>query len=146
MDATKAPALCLRHDVDGLLWQPEPVSGGAAGGASSSACPWRHVGTLDAFGYVQASKSQRLFSSCAPDLSLAAIADCSRHVYLYRQRAPISTPLRNRRTSQNVSSVAKQHVVALEPPDSILGLHVTNDHVFVATASRVHAIKVSQEA
>ena len=145
LEAAKPPALCLRHDVDGLLWQPEPVSS-PAGGAGGSACPWHHVGTLDAFGYVQASKTQRRFSSCAPDLSLAAVADCSRHVYLYRQRAPIATPLRNRRTSQSVSCVAKQHVVALDPPDPIVGLHVSSDHVFVATASRIYAIRVSQDA
>ncbi|XP_070197529.1 nudC domain-containing protein 1-like isoform X2 [Littorina saxatilis] len=145
LDPNKPAALCLRHDVDGLLWQPEAVAN-LKGGAPSSECPWRHVGTLDAFGYVQASKTQRRFSTCAPDLSMAAIADCSRHVYLYRQRAPISSPLRNRRTSQDVSSVAKQHVVLLDPPDAILGLHVSNDRVFVATPSRVYAVKVAHDA
>lgn len=140
LDASKSPALCLRHDVDGLLWQPESQS--VLGNGGSMYCPWRHVGTLDAFGYVQASKTQRRFSSCSPDLSLVAISDCSRHVYLYRQRAPISTPLRNRRTSRDVSSVAKQHVVSLDPPDPILGLYVSVDTVFLATASRVYAVRV----
>ncbi|KAK7498813.1 hypothetical protein BaRGS_00009905 [Batillaria attramentaria] len=145
LDPNLGAALCLRHDVDGFVWQPE-IAGDPAGGPSSKSCPWRHAGTLDAFGYVQASKAQRRFSSCAPDFSLAAIADCSRHVYLYRQRAPTATPLRNRRTGKSVSCVAKQHVVALDPPDPILGLHVSNDHVFVATASRIYAVSVSQEA
>ena len=144
LEAGKSPALCLRHDVDGLLWQPE--SPGIVGSDVSATCPWRHVGTLDAFGYVQASKSQRRFSSCSPDLSIAAIADCRRHVYLYRQRAPIATPLRNRKTSKDVSNVAKQHVVAIDPPDAnIIGMHVSNDTVFLATDSKIYAVRISQD-
>lgn len=138
VDPDQTPALCLRHDVDGFLWQPETVD-------CAVSSPWHHIGSLDAFGYVQASKTQRCFSTCAPDLSLAAIADCTRHVYLYRQRAPTVTPLRNRRTGQNVNCVAKQHVVSLEPPDAIVGLHVNNNLVFVATASRIYVVKVNQE-
>ncbi|XP_076449629.1 nudC domain-containing protein 1-like [Babylonia areolata] len=153
LEADKPPALCLRHDVDGLVWQPDRLSnlqgpGSAAGGTAgvSGSNPWRHAGTLDAFGYVQASKTQRRFSACAPDFSLAAIADCKRHVYLYRQRAPVATPLRNRKTSRDVSSVAKQHVVVIDPPEGVVGLYVSNDHVFVATPLRVYAVAVSQDA
>lgn len=131
--------------MDGLLWQPEviPLTDGDSGRRT---CPWQHVGTLDALGYVQASKTQRSFSGCAPDLSLAVIADCSRHVYLYRQNVPTGTPLRNRRTGQNVSNIAKQYVVALEPHDSILGLCVSRDHIVIATASKVYALAVPQDA
>ncbi|KAL8581126.1 hypothetical protein ACOMHN_033574 [Nucella lapillus] len=148
LEADKAPALCLRHDVDGLLWQPNNLTPLKGAGVSGS-CPWQHVGTLDAFGYVQASKTQRRFSSCAPDFSLAAIADCSRHVYLYRQRATVAMPLMNRKTRREVSSVAKQHVVVVDddhPSEAILGLHVSNDRVFVATQSRVYAVTMSQDA
>ena len=38
------PAFCLRHDVDGLLWQPRPNSDGV------SDAPWQHVATFNALG------------------------------------------------------------------------------------------------
>ncbi|KAL8581127.1 hypothetical protein ACOMHN_033575 [Nucella lapillus] len=45
-----------------------------------------------------------------------------------------------------VSSVAKQHVVVVDdPPEAILGLHVGNHRVFVATQSRVYAVTMSQD-
>jgi len=60
-----ALAFCLRHDVDGLVWLPmedaekkeeEPIS------------KWNchHIGTLQALGYIQASKEQRKFTVCSP--------------------------------------------------------------------------------
>ncbi|RUS88328.1 hypothetical protein EGW08_003899 [Elysia chlorotica] len=135
-DPTISPAVCLRHDVDGFLWQssndistdePLPAQG-----------PWKHIGVLNAFGYVLASKTQRRFCTCAPDMSVAVVADAQRHVYLYRQNVCVLSPLRNRKTGQQVTSVAKQQVLALDcQPDFILGLAVTNSKIFVATDQKV---------
>ncbi|XP_041376317.1 nudC domain-containing protein 1-like [Gigantopelta aegis] len=136
-DSEKPPALCLRHDVDGLLWQPEQPS-------SSRETLLHHTGTFNAFGYVQASKQQKKFSSCAPNLSYAVICECVRHIYIYRQNSPVLSPLRNRKTGQQVSAIAKQQVVALESTDNILGLHVTNRQIFVATGKTVYAIATEE--
>ena len=45
------------------------------------------MGTFNALGYVQASKRDRKFSICAPNLSFAVISDCNRHIFVYRQPA-----------------------------------------------------------
>lgn len=135
LDKTKVPALCLRHDVDGLLWQPEFQSG-------QKEPPWKHIATFNAFGYVQASKQTRRFTTCPPDCSYAVISDTVRHLYMYRQAVSVSTPLRNRKTGQQVNAVAKQQVISLEAVDNIIGLQATNDKLFVMTENTLHIIKV----
>ncbi len=87
LSAPPCPAsqlLCTRHDVDGLLWSP----------SGDPATPWQHVATLQAFGYVLASKQNRRFVA-SPAFSgegsvpaYVAVADISRHVYVYWQPAP----------------------------------------------------------
>ncbi|KAH9515699.1 NudC domain-containing protein 1 [Bulinus truncatus] len=129
--ADKAPVMCLRHDVDGFLWQLTDT-------VQPSKCPWEHIGVLNAFGYVLASKQQRRFSSCSPDMSVAAIADSQRHIYIYRQEVSVLTPLRNRKTGQQIRSVAKQQVLSLDAsPDVILGIKITNSKIFVATEQKI---------
>ena len=54
-----APALCLRHDVDGLVWQP-------LGDEAQTTWSCLHTATFQALGYVQASKEQRKFTVCPP--------------------------------------------------------------------------------
>ncbi len=99
-------SLCLRHDVDGLVW--EVVADDADAGSVNLA----HNGTFSAIGYVQASKEQRKFTAAAPDLSYVAICDRTRHVYIYRQPSAISDgcDLRNRRSGQRVKQISKQQV------------------------------------
>ncbi|XP_059353274.1 nudC domain-containing protein 1-like [Daphnia carinata] len=54
-----APAFCLRHDVDGLIWQPM---------GDELELSWRclHTAALQALGYIQASKEQRKFTVAPP--------------------------------------------------------------------------------
>ena len=107
----RPPSLCLRHDVDGLVWQPQRDSKGTG---------FVHVGTFPALGYVQASKEQRRFTVASPSMSYCAILEATRRVYLYRQPAPIASEfdLRNRKSGRRVSQVAKQQVVTLEQSDT----------------------------
>ncbi|GFO43494.1 nudc domain-containing protein 1 [Plakobranchus ocellatus] len=142
-DPNLSPAICLRHDVDGFLWQVNSSSEKVR----STECPWQHVGVLNAFGYVLASKTQRRFCTCTPDMSVAVVADGHRHVFLYRQNVSVLSPLRNRKTGQQISSVAKQQVLALDcQPDTILGLVVSNSKIFVATDQKifVYVIKADE--
>ncbi|BFZ19609.1 hypothetical protein BsWGS_22648 [Bradybaena similaris] len=130
-DPDNVPTICLRHDVDAFLWQ-------ASRTITADKCPWEHIGVLNAIGYVIASKQQRRFCTCSPNMSVAVIAESQRHIYLYRQKVTVTTPLRNRKTGQQVSNVAKQQVLALEcSPDVILGLRVTNSKIFIATEQKV---------
>ncbi|XP_064466981.1 nudC domain-containing protein 1-like [Ornithodoros turicata] len=135
------PALCLRHDVDGLVWQPKDVA------SDGDADPFRveHVATFNAFGYVQASKQDRKYELGSPDFSFAAICDSVRHLYLYRQPESLSKSLelRNRKTGKEVSTIAKQHVISLEQCDAILGMVTSPQCIFVLSSNTIYAVRVS---
>ena len=138
---SSSSVFCLRHDVDGVVWKPLDTLPDA-----SSTPPFQHVGTFNALGYVAASKRERKFSTCAPDLSYAALVDCARHVYVYRQPEPIATsPLRNRKTGRQVAAIAKQQLVSLESMDAILGVHASNNNMFVLTKSTLYVLRTKEE-
>lgn len=158
--------MCVRHDVDGLVWQP-PVFDKL----NFDAWKLEHIGTFSALGYVQASKQQRKFTVCAPgrfcrtfsrklcgdsmtnyynelllslDLSFVAICDTIKHVYVYKQPHEIGSDLRNRRTGQVLTHTSKQHVVSLDPAADILGAWATNEFLFILTTGNVYAIRVKE--
>lgn len=138
-DVEKSLAICLRHDVDGLIWQL-----GAGDSSEAATAPWCHIATFNAFGYVQASKQQKKYSACPPDFSYAAVCDCTRHTYIYRQPAAINTPLRNRKTGRQVMAIAKQQVLSLEGAEEILGVQATNKFLFILTPRRLHAVNMER--
>jgi len=128
---TALPAICTRHDVDGLVWR---VGGDGV----------KHIVTFPALGYVQASKTQRKYICCPPNHSYSVICDSSRHLYLYRQpqSLPVETELRNRKSGQRVEKVAKQQVVTLDTTSEILGLVALDMVVVVLTQDKVHTIQI----
>ncbi|CCD67307.1 NudC domain-containing protein 1 [Caenorhabditis elegans] len=129
--SSTSPALiCLRHDVDGLLW------------SFDESAP-SHVATLQAFGYVQASKTSRLWSGCSPNKSLACIVEGNNRVLLYSQKVEVSGSLSNRKTSQTVSHVSKQHLLRVECSDPIRGVQLTDTHLFAATKSHIHVAELN---
>ncbi|XP_048756118.1 nudC domain-containing protein 1-like isoform X2 [Ostrea edulis] len=136
LDKDKPLALCLRHDVDGIVWQPE-------NDCKELQSPWHHVSTFNAFGYVQASKQNRRFTVCAPDCSFAVICDMWRLAYVYRQPVAIETEVRNRKNGRQINSVAKQQVVSLECSDHIVGIQTTSQKLYILTESILHAVKIN---
>lgn len=104
--------------------------------------PWRHVATFNAFGYVQASKQQKKFSTCPPDFSYAIISDCSKHCYIYRQPLAITSSIRNRKTGHQVTAVAKQQVISLEAAENIMGVQATNSYLFILTPTKLLAVNM----
>lgn len=121
-------AVCLRHDVDGLLWQ----LGGKSPMISGEKFQTDHVATFHALGYVQASKQQRKFTSCSFDASFAVITDCNRHVYIYQQPqgAIPHGPM---------GRLADQHVVTLPRDKSeILGMVAFPGLVYVLTSDMLY--------
>lgn len=132
------PALCLRHDVDGILWQPCKPS------PTTNTAPFTHLATFNALGFVAASKQDRKFTVCAPDASFSALVDCSRRVYVYRRPESISTPVRNRKTGKQLAAVAHQQLVSLETSDQILGAHATNAYIVVLKANVVYLLKACE--
>ncbi|XP_028723780.1 nudC domain-containing protein 1 isoform X2 [Peromyscus leucopus] len=136
VDPKEMPCFCLRHDVDALLWQPH---------CSKQDDMWEHIATFNALGYVQASKRDKKFFACSPDYSYAALCECLRRVFIYRQPAPMSTVLYNRKEGRHVGQVAKQQVASLETNDPILGFQATNERLFVLTTRNLFLIKVNTE-
>ena len=135
--AEKFPVLCLRHDIDGVVWQPSYNETGEL--------VWNHISTFNAFGYVQASKQQKKFTICSPDFSYVAISDCVRHIYVYRQPAAILSPVRNRKTGETVGAIAKQQVVALESVDNIDGVFATDKNIFALSGKLLYAVRVNND-
>ncbi|XP_078543003.1 nudC domain-containing protein 1 [Lissotriton helveticus] len=127
------PCFCLRHDVDALLWQPHSTQGEM----------WKHIATFNALGYVQASKQDKKFFTCAPNYSYAALCECLRRVFIYRQPTPVPTVLYNRKEGRHVGQVAKQQVTSLETNDPILGFQASNERLFVLTSKNLFVIKVN---
>ncbi|KAG9478620.1 hypothetical protein GDO78_012331 [Eleutherodactylus coqui] len=130
----KMPCFSLRHDVDALLWQPVFSQGDAL---------WEHAATFNALGYVQASKQDKKFFTCAPNFSYAALCECVRRIFIYRQPTPMSTVLYNRKEGRHVGQVAKQQVASLESSDPILGFQASNERLFVLTTKKVFVIRVN---
>ncbi|KAL6460400.1 hypothetical protein MHYP_G00303660 [Metynnis hypsauchen] len=134
INPSEMPAFCLRHDVDALLWQPRP---------EQPSDLWEHTATFNALGYVQASKRDKKFATCAPNFSYAALAECLRRVFIYRQPSPVDTVLFNRKQGRQVGQVAKQQVASLESRDPVLGFRATNERLFVLTRSNLFILKVN---
>jgi len=129
---SQPPALCIRHDVDGLVWKVED-------------CKLQHVASFPALGYVQAGKQSRKFLVAPHNFSYSAICDASRHIYIYRQPKPLGngTELRNRKSGNKVEGVAVQQVVTLDNNEEILGLQATPTLLLLVTQNRLYRIRVN---
>jgi len=156
-DPENAAAMCIRHDVDGILWQPKFLTSPAQTAATTSSqqgqgdtvvpsekLEWNceHLATFSALGYVQASKATRKFTICPRDYSYVAICDSAKHVHVYRQPAEIENDLRNRKTGERISHVAKQHVVTIESGLDILGAYAANDFMLILTSKNLIAVQM----
>ncbi|CAD6190861.1 unnamed protein product [Caenorhabditis auriculariae] len=126
-----APArICLRHDVDGVVWN------------FNDQTPY-HEATLHAFGYVQASKTMRVWCGAAPNSSYACIVEANNHALLYWQRKAVGNELFNRKTSSQVTHISQQQVLHVRVDgdvhgeDAIIGVFAANDALFFLTPSEV---------
>lgn len=122
MKQHQAPAFCIRHDVDALIWQPSNDGRGKV--------TWDHIGTLDAFGFVHASKKEQKFTSCSPDMSYAVICDAKNLVFTYH------------RHSDKDAAHAKQKLLRLDDvgSDGIIGMQACNDVIFVLGKERLFSV------
>ncbi|BES92313.1 CS domain [Nesidiocoris tenuis] len=127
---------CIRNDVDGCVWAP--------GELNVDSGEWKidHVGTLLAFGYIQASKTSRKFSILSPGFSYIAIVDVSGHVIVYRKGIAVNSTLRNRKTGRQTREIAVQQLVNLQTSSLILGAAANNEHIFILTRDALHLLHV----
>ncbi|XP_034057503.1 nudC domain-containing protein 1 [Gymnodraco acuticeps] len=134
VNPSEMPCLCLRHDVDALLWQPRPQQPGNM---------WEHIATFNALGYVQASKRDKKFATCPPNFSYASLCECLRRAFIYRQPSLVETVLFNRKQGRQVGQVAKQQVASLDSDKPILGFRATNERLYILTSSNLFILKVN---
>lgn len=127
-------SVALTNDVDACIWKPELTKEGF---------DMKHIGTLLAFGYVQASKKQRKFTICSPDLSKTVICDSSKHLFIYRQDTPIiNGELRNRITSKRIGNIAQQQVISLDNSE-IFGAYLGNNFLYILNENCIYGLKTS---
>lgn len=135
LDPYKTSAFCLRHDVDGLVWQPNNIT-------QENSKLLTHEHTFLAFGYVQASKTNAKYQSAAPNCSYACICDANRHVYVYKHNShKVESSLRNRKSGKVVTHVSKQYVISLDSDEDIIGIYCSNEYIvllFVDSMSFIH--------
>ncbi|CAG0912676.1 unnamed protein product [Notodromas monacha] len=127
------PVVCLRHDVDAIVWEfkeNEPDCWNAS-----------HIGTFDAFGYVFASKENRKYTVCPPDMSYVAICDSATHCYIYRKVNSYSE-LKNRKSGKHLPTVAKQFVLTLKH-EEVLGAVAAVEGLFVMTDSALNYVALT---
>lgn len=132
-DANLVSAIAFAHDVDACVWQPEINNG---------TFNMQHIGTLLAFSYVQASKEQKKFTVCSPDLTYSVICETNRHIFIYRQNKPIlDSELRNRTTSKKIATIAQQQVISLDNSE-VLGVYAGNSMLFILNQNYIFALKI----
>jgi len=117
---TTLPSICLRYDVDGLVWEP----------LNKESADWKHVSTLDAFGYVLASKEEHKFVSCSPSFSYSVITDCNEHAYIYKGH------------SSDKQTHKDQYVVNCKPSASIYGCQCTDEFIYILSDQSLTVIKL----
>lgn len=131
LGADEPDALVLRHDVDAIVWQPD-----------SDQC--RHMSTFNALGYVHASKTNIKFGASPPDSSYAALCECQRRIYVYRQPSPlVDSTLKNRALGKRIAKISKQQVATINSVASIEGMQATNSHLFVLTAAELYVFRMA---
>uniref|UniRef100_A0A5S6QJR6 NudC domain-containing protein 1 n=1 Tax=Trichuris muris TaxID=70415 RepID=A0A5S6QJR6_TRIMR len=135
-DPRKPPFFCLRHLVDGVLWQVDD-------NINSDRC-WTHFATFNAYGYIQAGNANRKYCTCATDCSYALVAEERKRVRIYWQPEQLNNPLINRRTGEKVETRATQQMVTLDRQEEIWGVVALPEVLFVLTESRLLAVKVKE--
>jgi hypothetical protein len=137
VNTNKSNAICLRHDVDGVLWQPENFK-------NTNDPHFSHIHTFLAFGYIQASKQNSKFQLASPNFSYVCIFDTSKHLYIYKEKSAVNeeAELRNRKTGKTIKHVSKQYVINLESDKEIMGVYCSNEHIVVLLEDCLKIIQV----
>ncbi|KAF9104062.1 hypothetical protein BGX27_010259 [Mortierella sp. AM989] len=119
------PTVCLKHDVDGLVYMIQHVPGSEPLLSSiqqeDGIMKFVHVSTFDALAFVQASKREKRFVMHDPHGRFSVIVESSRNVYIY-WHTPDTKMKQERQTVVDVSK--GQHV-------DIIGCQLIADGVLV---------------
>jgi len=131
-----AEELCLKSDVDGLVWK-----------VGSNAASMTHEATLNALSYVIAGKPNIQFKACSPDNQVVCITDRRMRAYVYHQRVKQEhSTLRNRKAQRNITAISTQQLLSL-PGDlaneDIVGLQMSNERIYILTTNALIIFRFS---
>ncbi|KAF9912130.1 hypothetical protein BX616_010405 [Lobosporangium transversale] len=132
----RMPTVCLKHDVDGLVYSIQHVPGSASTQSTilqlESIMRFLHVSTFDALAFVQASKREKRFVMHDPHGKFAVIVESSRNVYIYSHT--VDSKLKQEK--QIVVDVSKGQQV------DIIGCQLISDNVLVILMEGKHGALV----
>lgn len=123
------------------LWQPI-LSVGSLTDTNEINWQLQHEGTINAFGYVQASKQQKKYLQCSPDMSYAVICEPHRHVFIYKTAHTGATGLKNR-TSGSKASIGQQKLIVMDEMDEVVGISVEDDVILLLTQKHVICLQIN---
>ncbi|XP_051163869.1 nudC domain-containing protein 1-like [Leptopilina boulardi] len=115
--------LCFRHDHDGCIWTTKQ--------SDNENWELEHIWTFPAFGYVEASKTNKKFCvspSEISDASFIAIVEHTRHVFIYKK-------------PENNAVVGKQYIIDFGNK-TILGAAWINKYLIVLTKDMLYCLRI----
>ncbi|KAF9998998.1 hypothetical protein BGZ65_005567, partial [Modicella reniformis] len=129
-------SVCLKHDVDGLVYAIQHISGSVPSESSiqqvNGVMKFVHVSTFDALAFVQASKREKRFVMHDPQGRFAVIVESNRNVYIYWH----TTDAKLKQERQLVVDVSKGQQV------DIIGCQLISDSVLVILMEGKHGALV----
>lgn len=134
-------ALALRNDVDTCVWLPYIQTGTE----NETILNIKHEGTLNAFGYIQASKTQKKFMQCSPDMNYSIICEPHRHIFLYKSTYATAGGLKNRNSSAKVS-IGQQRLITMDESDEVLGVVCQNETTMLLTQNHILCLQININA
>lgn len=128
------PAMGVRHDVDLLLW--------TFPACTDSQWQPKHEGTLDAFGFVQASKVQKKYTMCSPNMLYSVIAEPKRHIFFYKAQYGTAEFLKNRFSGR--VQIGQQRLFEMDKDATeICGMIVEDEVTVLITANEINVFQVN---
>ncbi|KAG0337220.1 hypothetical protein BG004_007727 [Podila humilis] len=133
----KIPTVCLKHDVDGLVYSIQHVPSSSVKeekDEEEGIMKFVHIGTFDALAFVQASKREKRWVMHDPLMRFSVIIEACRNVYIYWHTLGDKKQKQERQTVIDVSK--GQHSV------DIIGCQLIADGVLVVLMDGRHGALV----
>lgn len=102
---------------------------------------FRHEGTLNAFGYIQASKQQKKYIQCAPDFSYSIVCEPHRHIFIYKGAYESASGLKKRNSAEKIS-IGQQKLVTMDEADEVVGLICENEVTMLLTQRQIICLQI----
>lgn len=135
-------AFALRNDVDVCLWLVHTQTSIATNEIDNYTVQIRHEGTLNAFGYIQASKQQKKYIQCSPDMNYSLICEPHRHIFIYKGAYESATGLKNRNSATKVS-IGQQKLITMDESDEVLGIICENEVTILLTQQHILCLQIN---